>query len=105
MDSSRAGVYNKALNIELSVKLGAKASVFQAEVFAISQCAELAMNAGLNHKIICSDSQAALKALNSFQRNSMYINCSLIAANSFDVNNDVLLLAQSTSIKNEIEYT
>ena len=70
---SGAGVYNEALEAFHSFNLGEDSSVFQAEVFAISRCAELAMTSDLNHTVICSDSQAAIKALIAAQVSSAFV--------------------------------
>ena len=52
---------------QLSISLGEYATIFQAEVYAINHCAHLIL--ANNHKgkriIIMSDSQAAIRALNS----------------------------------------
>ncbi|XP_058978632.1 uncharacterized protein LOC109613882 [Musca domestica] len=71
-----AGVYCESLSIRRSFRLNSDCSVFQAEIFAVRMAIEL-----LNNRIneldgpvtIYVDSQAALKALNSFTIKSMAV--------------------------------
>lgn len=63
--SSGAGIYRPDPEVALCYNLGPDASVFQAEVFAITRCAEYALNSDAQSTTICSDSQAALKAITS----------------------------------------
>jgi ribonuclease HI len=71
MDGSRtvegtgAGVYGQAVNRRLNIPLGKHATVFQAEVYAILACVYEIETQDRPEKYvsICSDSQAALKAL------------------------------------------
>jgi hypothetical protein len=71
MDGSRtaegtgAGVYGQSVNRRLSVSLSKHATVFQAEVYAILACVQETDTQDRPEKYvsICSDSQAALKAL------------------------------------------
>jgi len=71
MDGSRTaegtgvGVYGQSVNRRLSIPLGKHATVFQAEVYAILACTEEIATQDHPEKYvnICSDSQAALKAL------------------------------------------
>ncbi|XP_036339813.1 uncharacterized protein LOC118749151 [Rhagoletis pomonella] len=60
-----AGVYGPRL--QLSVPMGAYPSIFQAEVYAISLCAEINLRRNYRNEriLILSDSQAALKANSS----------------------------------------
>ena len=60
-----AGVFCSSLGIESSFSLGKFCTIFQAEVFALIKCAELSLERNVsNSKIfICSDSQAAIKAI------------------------------------------
>jgi hypothetical protein len=64
-EGTRAGVYGKSVNRRLSMSLGKHATVFQAEVYATLACVHETETQGLPEKYvsICSDSQAALKAL------------------------------------------
>lgn len=64
-NSSGAGIFRAEPRVELSFPLGSEASVFQTEVLAILRCAEEAAIETSPSVTICSDSQAALKALNS----------------------------------------
>lgn len=67
-----AGVYGANPKTRLSIGLGNKATIFQAEVHAIEMGVRRLQNRPQTHKTIkiCSDSQAALKALNSTNCNS-----------------------------------
>jgi ribonuclease HI len=62
-------VYGQSNGRRLSLHLGQYATVFQAEVFAILACAHDIAVHGLpgKHLSICSDSQAALKALRAIR--------------------------------------
>ena len=65
-------VYGQSVNRSLSIPLGKHATVFQAEVYAISACVhEIDTQARPEKYIsICSDSQAALKALQAAKTTS-----------------------------------
>jgi hypothetical protein len=67
-----AGVYGRSIRRKLSFSLGKYATVFQAEVFAILAYACDIQVHGIpeKHVSICSDSQAALKALRAFRTTS-----------------------------------
>ncbi|KAJ8913284.1 hypothetical protein NQ315_010950 [Exocentrus adspersus] len=67
LEGTGAGVRGVRPRVELSFPLGKHASVFQAEVFAISACASENLKRGYSnqHIQICTDSQAALHALKS----------------------------------------
>jgi ribonuclease HI len=64
-EGTRAKVYGQSVGRRLSVSLGKCATVFQAEIYAILACAyEIQTNDRPKKCVnICSDSQAALKAL------------------------------------------
>jgi ribonuclease HI len=66
------GVYGQFLGRRLSMSLGKYVTVFQAEIYAILSCAyEIQANARSEKYIsICSDSQAALKALQATKTTS-----------------------------------
>ncbi len=66
-DRAGAGVAIPQEGVSLSLPLGSYATVFQAEVFAILECARhlLGENDWDKHIYICSDSQAALQALSN----------------------------------------
>jgi ribonuclease HI len=74
MDGSRSaeGVYGQSVNRRLSIPLGKHATVFQAEVYAILACAQEieAQDRPQKYVSICSDSQAALKALQAAKTTS-----------------------------------
>jgi len=65
MEGNGAGVYGQSLERRLSIPLGKHATVFQAEVYVILACVYEIETQGRPEKYvsICSDSQAALKAL------------------------------------------
>ncbi|KAJ8910213.1 hypothetical protein NQ315_014504 [Exocentrus adspersus] len=67
LEGTGAGVRGVRPRVELSFPLGKHASVFQAEVFAISACVSKNLKRGYSnqHIQICTDSQAALHALKS----------------------------------------
>ncbi|KAJ8909966.1 hypothetical protein NQ315_005973 [Exocentrus adspersus] len=67
LEGTGAGVRGVRPRVELSFPLGKHASVFQAEVFAISACVSENLKRGYSnqHIQICTDSQAALHALKS----------------------------------------
>ena len=67
-----ARVYGQSLGRRLSISLGKYVTVFQAEIYAILACAyEIQANARSEKYIsICSDSQAALKALQAAKTTS-----------------------------------
>lgn len=69
---SGAGVFCEESEVELYFPLGEYASVFQAEVFAILKCVEhrLKSPGPITATTICSDSQAALKALSAVRIDS-----------------------------------
>ena len=64
---SGAGIYCRSKGIRESISLGKFATVFQAEIVAIMCCAQnlLAMGERGKRISICSDSQAALRALSA----------------------------------------
>jgi len=78
MDGSRTsegtgtGVYGQSVNRRLSISLGKHATVFQAAVYEILACDHdiEAQDRPAKYVSICSDSQAALKALQAAQTTS-----------------------------------
>jgi len=60
-----AGIYFNGLTEDMSIPLGKYATVFQAETYAIKQCALVLKILELTDEpiFICSDSQAAIRAL------------------------------------------
>ena len=65
MEGTGAGVYGQSADRKLSISLGKHATVFQAEVYAIlAHVYEIeTQDWPEKYATICSDSQAALKAL------------------------------------------
>jgi hypothetical protein len=70
-----AGVYTPGLRRGHSFSLGLHTTVFQAEIYAIKACIMENIEKGYTGRNICilSDSQAAIKALDSFQINSKLV--------------------------------
>ena len=71
-EGTGSGVYRQSANRRLSIHLGKHATVFQAEVYAILACAHEIESHDWPEKYvsICSDSQAALKALQAAKTTS-----------------------------------
>ena len=71
-EGTGAGVYGQTLRRRLSFSLGRYTTVFQAEIYAILTCAyEIqSQHRSEKHVSICSDSQAALKALQAARTTS-----------------------------------
>jgi ribonuclease HI len=69
------GIYSANPETSVSASLGHLSTVFQAEILAISVCLSDCLQIGLKDKrvFICSDSQAALKALNSYKFESKLV--------------------------------
>ena len=65
MEGTGAGVYGQSVDRRLSMSLVKHATVFQTEVYAILACVQETETQDRPEKYvsICSDSQAALKAL------------------------------------------
>jgi ribonuclease HI len=70
-------VYGQSVNRRLSIPLGKHATVFQAEVYAILACAHEieAQDWPEKYVSICSDSQAALKALQTAKTSPLVHKC------------------------------
>ena len=68
-----AGIFGPGINI--SVAMGHWPTVFQAEIFAILECANVCLTRKYIHANICifSDSQAALKALDAYKCTSKIV--------------------------------
>ena len=75
VQSAGAGVYIENTDIRRSYPLGEYATVFQAEVYAILMVATMEETGASRERgiVICSDSQAALKALCSARKNSVLV--------------------------------
>jgi hypothetical protein len=73
--STGAGVYRWGSRRGHSFRLGLHTMVFQAEIYTIKACITENIEKGYTEKKICilSDSQAAIKALDSFQINSKLV--------------------------------
>jgi hypothetical protein len=71
-EGTGTGVYGQSVNRGLSIPLGKHATVFQAEVYAILACVYKIETQDQPEKCvsICSDSQAALKALQATKTTS-----------------------------------
>lgn len=77
-EGAGAGIYGERPRAKFSYALGKYATVFQTEIFAILVCAQenIRRRYSNKHIYICSDSQAALKALAAVRTNSLLVqNC------------------------------
>ena len=83
-----ASVFNQTSNLKLTFPLGRYSTVFQAEIYAILACAYSLYNEHEASIAICSDIQAALKALLSAKTKS-----SLVAETKTALKNSPLLIA------------
>nr|AMS38365.1 hypothetical protein [Bactrocera tryoni] len=79
---------------KLSIPMGSFPSIFQAEVFAISRCIEINLHRNYrNERItILSDSQAALKAISSYEIKSLLVQECRERLNSLAERNQVHLI-------------
>ncbi|XP_050338062.1 uncharacterized protein LOC126764419 [Bactrocera neohumeralis] len=78
----------------LSIPMGCFPNIFQAEVFAIGQCAEVNLSRNYcNQRIaILSDSQAALKAISSYEIKSLLVEECIESLNRLSLCNRVHLI-------------
>jgi ribonuclease HI len=109
-DIAGAGAYVKALNYKLSVPLGKGTSVFQAEVYAILKVVYELLARGVENKdiLIFSDSQAAIKSMESSNVCSKLVEECIRALNHLGRNNKCTIawvLGHSGIIGNEIADT
>jgi len=76
-EGTGAGVYGQSVGRRLSFSLGRDATVFQAKIYAILACGyEIQFqNRPEKHVSICSDSQAALKALQAIRMSPLVQQC------------------------------
>ena len=73
-----AGIYGHSPRVKISLSLGQYATVYQAEIAAITACVRENLTRGYSNKhiYICSDSQAALKALSKAEvRSAITLEC------------------------------
>ena len=72
MEGTGAGVYGQSVGRRLSFSVGRYATVFQAEIYAILACVQEIQfqNRPEKYASICSDSRAALKALEAIRTTS-----------------------------------
>ena len=75
LEGTGAGVCGQSANRRLSISLGKRATVFQAEVYAILDFVHEIQTQDRPEKYvsICSDSQAALKALQAAEKKSRLV--------------------------------
>ena len=66
-----ANVFNQTTNLKLTLPLGKYSTVFQAEIYAILACTLSLHNEREASIAVCSDSQAALNALQSAKTRSI----------------------------------
>ncbi|XP_054015811.1 ribonuclease H-like [Hylaeus anthracinus] len=83
----------KGLSNEGFKQLGKYATVYQAEVIAISECTQEMLNLNINCKriTICTDSQAAIKALNKAENTSRITKECKIRLNTLAKNNRIII--------------
>ena len=76
-----AGILFNGLLTDLSIPLGTYASVFQAEMYAITKCATVLQTLDLTNTCvyICSDSQAAIRAIRKPRTTSKLVRGCIIA--------------------------
>ena len=76
-EGTGAGVYGQSAKRRLNISLGKHATVFQAEVYAILACVHETETQDRPDKYvsICSDSQAALKALQATKTSPLVRQC------------------------------
>jgi len=91
VEGTRAGVYGQSVNRRLSIPLGKHATVFQAKVYAILACVQETETQDRPEKYvsICSDSQAALKALQAPKTTSPLVRQSQQALNDISARHAV----------------
>lgn len=91
---SGAGYYCESLNLSSSIHIDAYATVYQVELFAISElCGNEALKNCMNETlVICSDSQSAIEALGSFTVNSKLVHECKLRLNEIGSRNEVKLL-------------
>lgn len=94
LNKSGAGVYRQGSKQGQSFALGKLCTVFQAEVYAILQCCRSDELTGLSNETIyiCSDSQAALRALNSPKVTSKLVLECMLALQELSRENTVTLI-------------
>jgi ribonuclease HI len=88
-----SGVFSQDPETNVELSLGAYATVFQAEVLAILECVRLCSQIGLLQKsiAICSDSRAALQALESYRFESKIVLECYSALNVLGTDNQITL--------------
>ena len=91
MEGTGAGVYGQSVGRRLSFSLGRYATVFQAEIYAILECAHEIQfqDRPENHVSSCSDSQVALKALQAVKTTSPLVQQCQKALNDISTRNAV----------------
>ncbi|XP_074099926.1 uncharacterized protein LOC141528003 [Cotesia typhae] len=89
-----AGIYSSGSKTEISLRLGDTASIFQTEVHAIWACVEhiSKLNHRNKHVYICTDSCAALRALEQIEVSSRLVRNCIVSLNELAKHNRVKLL-------------
>jgi len=87
-----ASVFIESYNIKQVIPLGRYASVFQAEVYAIHICVLYSVDEVNASVTICSDSQAALKALAAAKTTSQLVLEIINVLTELSIHNYVRLL-------------
>ena len=92
-DGTGSGVYCEELKFEISIPLGALATVFQSEVYAICEGTSVLLERNLLNKkvVICTDSEASIEALSSCKISSRTVLQCRHVLDLLSENNDVCL--------------
>jgi hypothetical protein len=79
-EGTRTGVYGQSVGRRITFSLGRYVTVFQAEIYAILACAHEIQFQGRpeKHMSICSDSEAALKALQAVRTSPLVQQCQMV---------------------------
>jgi len=85
-------VFNQTTNLKLTLPLGKYSTVFQVEIYAILACASSLYNEHEVSIAVCSDSQAAMKALQSAKTRSSLVAETKSALGKLSTFNGVRLL-------------
>ena len=91
-EKAGAGVYRRRTGMSFTIPMGSHAIVLQTEIMALLQCAYKAQEYGIRRNIrICSDSRAAITALNGTTTTSLLVWECFEALNNLATENRVTL--------------
>ena len=92
-EKAEAGIYRRRTGMGFTIPMGSHATVLQTEIMAMLQCADKTQEYGIKRKIrICSDSRAAITALNGTTTTSLLVWDCFEALNNLATENRVTLL-------------